>query len=131
MCPSRCLRYSKSDKLIVASIDEKESLQLLNVEERQALKDSEDLLIDNMLILDSTFETVSSLLQSYRSYCDDCADETQELGTDPKDLIMIALEDHQKEVLSNRRKIETLYKKVKGSIQLVSPVHLLAGLQGL
>lgn len=59
------LTYCKSDKLVVASIDEKDPLQLLNIGERQVLKDFEDLLIDNLLMLDSTLDTIASLIVNY------------------------------------------------------------------
>ena len=105
--------------MVVASIHEKDSLQILNVEERQALKDSEDLLIDNLLILDATFDTIASLLKNYQSYCHDCRKRSPEISTDDIDLVIVALEEHQREVSLSRRKIETLHRKVRGSIHLV------------
>ena len=105
---------------MVASIDERDSLQLPNVEERQVLKDIEDLLIDNLLILDSTFDTITSLLNNYQSFCEDQRGKAPETSVDTVDLITVALQEQQREVSSSKRKIETLRRKVKGSIQLVS-----------
>ena len=106
--------------MIVASIDEKDPLQLLNIEERQVLKDFEDLLIDVLLILDSTLDTIASLLKSYEKYCHTCKASVQDASVDDFDLIKIALQEQKIEVSSSKRKIETLHRKVQGSIQLVS-----------
>ena len=103
----------------MASINEKDPLQLLNIEERQVLKDFEDLLIDNMLILDSTRDTISSLLNNYLSYWHNSRHESRECEAGENDLIMIALQERMSEVSSSSRKIETLHRKVQGSIKLV------------
>ena len=93
---------------------------LLDIEERQALKDFEDLLIDNMLILDSTRDTISSLLNNYRSYWRNSRHESKDYDAHDDDLIIIALQERISEVSSSSRKIDTLHRKVQGSIKLVS-----------
>lgn len=103
----------------MASINEKDPLQLLNIEERQVLKDFEDLLIDNMLILDSTRDTISSLLNNYQSYWHNSQHESKKYVTGDNDLIIIALRERMSEVSSSSRKIDTLHRKVQGSIKLV------------
>ena len=103
----------------MASINEKDPLQLLNIEERQVLKDFEDLLIDNMLILESTRDTISSLLNNYQSYWHKSQHESREYDTMDDDLIIIALRERMNEVSSSSRKIVTLHRKVQGSIKLV------------
>ena len=113
------LIYCKSDKLIVASIDEKDPVDVLNIDERQTLKDFEDLLIDHLLILDSTAETIASLSRSYNSYCRACKPLSHDISVEDPDMIILTLQEQDREVLSSRRKIETLHKKVQGSIQLV------------
>ena len=109
----------KSEKLIVASIDEKDPLQLLNIEERQVLKDLEDLLIDILLILDSTLDTIASLLKNYEKYCHTCRESGQDASFTDSDLIKVALQRQEIEVRSSKRTINTLHRKVQGSIQLV------------
>ena len=103
----------------MASIDEKNPVQLLNFEERQILKDFEDLLIDNLLVLDTTLDTISSLLDNYQSYWRISRLQSREMQTDDVDLISVALQEQKSEVSSSRRKIETLHRKVQGSIKLV------------
>ena len=103
----------------MASINEKDPVQLLNIEERQVLKDFEDLLIDSMLVLDSTRDTISSLLNNYQSYRRNSQHESKDYDTGDDDLIIIALQDRISEVSSSSRKIDTLHRKVKGSIKLV------------
>ena len=106
--------------MIVASIIEKNPLQLLNIEERQVLKDFEDLLIDNLHILDSTLDTIDSLLKNYENYCNTRSASVHGASGTDLDLIKVALDEQKLEVRSSRLKIETLHRKVQGSIQLVS-----------
>lgn len=108
---------------MVASIDEKDPLQLLNIDEHQLLKDFEDVLIDSLLILDSTAETVASLLRNYHSYCRACRARSQDTNLEEPDMVTVALEEQEREVSSSRRKIETLLRKVQGSIQLVRRLY--------
>lgn len=106
--------------LIVASPDEKDRLPLLDMEERQFFKDFEDSLLDNLLILDSTSDTIASLLKNYEIYCHTCKASVQDVNVNDLDLIKVALQEQIVEISSSRRKIETLHRKVQGSIQLVS-----------
>ena len=104
----------------MASIDEKDPLRVADFEERQSLKDFEDRLIDILLIFDTTRDTITSLLDRYQEFCIDC-DSTSDGGDRMgSDFIFSALHDRQKDVLSNRNKVETLHKKVQGTINLVS-----------
>ncbi|KAL8688219.1 MAG: hypothetical protein Q9218_005818 [Villophora microphyllina] len=109
-----------SDKVLVASIDERDPLQLVNIDERQVLKDSEDSLIDNLLILDSTLDTITSLLSVYNRFCQDCGTQLENGYVDEVDLIEMALQEQHRVVSSYRKQIETLRMKVQGSIQLLS-----------
>lgn len=95
-------------------------MQLPNIEERQVLKDFEDLLIDNLHILDSTLDTIASLLKSYVNYCNTRRASVEDASVTNFDLIKVALEEQKLEVSCSRLKIETLHRKVQGSIQLVS-----------
>ena len=113
------LIFCKSDKLIVASIDEKYPVEVLKIDELQTLKDFEDLLIDHLLLLDSTAETIASLSESYYSYCRACKPLSHDSSVEDSDMIILTLQEQDREVLSSKRKIETLHKKVQGSFQLV------------
>lgn len=102
--------------MLVASIDEKD----LKVDEPQVLKDSEDRLIENLLILDSTLETITSLASVYNQFRQDCGTREENGYVDEVDLIEMGLQEQHREVGSYRRQIETLRMKVQGSIHLVS-----------
>lgn len=110
----------QSDKVLVASIDEKDPLRLIDVEERQRLKDFEDQLTDIVLVLDSTHDTITSLLEKYQQFCRD--NSSLETACNPSDFdpIESALQEKQRDVRSSRRKIETLHTKVRGTTDLVS-----------
>lgn len=101
--------------MLVASIDEKN----LSFDERQILKDSEDRLINNLLILHSTLETITSLVSVYNQFRRDCGTGEEDGCADKIDLIEMALQEQHREVGSYRRQMETLRMKVQGSIHLV------------
>ena len=94
-------------------------MQLLDVGERQVLKDFEDRIIDILLVLDSANSTISSLIDGHDHFVsanlygkrDNCSKEA--------DSIAVALREKQSEVVGDRAKVETLHKKVRGSIELV------------
>lgn len=101
----------------MASVDSKMLLQPLNLHDRQELKTYEDQLIDILVVLDSTLDTISSLKEKYREFC-------QEVEPFPAyqanvDAVNGALEEKQREVLLNRKKVEALQKKIQGTMNLV------------
>ena len=110
---------SKSDKLVVASIEEKDPVHVLNIDERQILKDFEDRLVDSMLILDTTADTIASLSRNYQSYCRACKTLSHDVTMEDPDTVLLTLQEQGREVESSKRNIETLHRKVQGSIQLV------------
>lgn len=110
----------KSDRVLVASIEEKDPLQALDVEGRQNLKEIEDELVDILLVLDATEATISSLLQNYTQFCVDTSSTSEKLSDDNFDHIDSALRERQRDVLSNRKNMETLHTKVQGTTNLVS-----------
>lgn len=116
----------QSDKVLVASLPEKGPLQLLTFEERQVLKDCEDTLIDVMLILESTLDTICSLASVYTSYSRDCLGRPKEIRADGLDMIDIALQEQYKGVSSYKKQVKALHRKVQGTIQLVSLLFLIS-----
>lgn len=112
--------WRQSDRVLVASIDEKDPLRLVDFEERQRLKDFEDRLIDILLIFDATRDTITSLLDRYQEFCMGC-DSTSDGGDGMEsDFLFCAFQERQKDVHSSRNKVKTLHKKVQGTTHLVS-----------
>ena len=103
----------------MASVDEKNSLRLLDVDERQNIKDLEDQIVDVLLALDSTNDTILSLLEKYRQFCQDTEGNLEDTKDRSFDLIDCAFRDKQREVHSSRKKVETLYTKLQGTTNLV------------
>ena len=103
----------------MASINEEDSLQVVNVEERQRLKDFEDRIIDIILVLDSTYDTVLSLCDRYNQYRQDVGDKAEGFGDNGFDYLDFALQEKQRDVESNRRKVQTLRTKVQSTTELV------------
>lgn len=103
---------------MVASVDSRNPLQLLDIQERQELKAFEDQLIDILVVLDSTSDTISSLREKYQEFCQEMKPsfEDQKKGVDT---ISRALEEKQREVLLNRKRVEALHTKIQGTMSLV------------
>ncbi len=108
--------------MLIASVDEKDTLWLPDFAERQNLKDFEDRLIDIVLIFDATCDTISSLLDRYKNFCTGCDSKRDGGDTMESDFIVCALQERQKDVHSNRNRVKTLHKKVQGTTNLVSKV---------
>lgn len=105
--------------MLVASIDEKDSALLLGVEERQKLKEMEDQLIDVLLVLEATRDTIKTLLENYQQYCRDTSHRLEDGFDEGYDPIDCALQERERDIDSNRRKVETLYTKIQGTTNLV------------
>jgi len=90
------------------------------VDERQILKDFEDAIIDMLLVLDSTTDTISSLLDNYKQFCLDIDVNPLETNGEEFDPVAFALREKHREVMFSRKKIETLQTKVQGMSNLVS-----------
>ena len=114
------LPYTQTDRVLVASIDEKDPLRFADFEERQRLKDFEDRLIDLLLIFDATHDTITSLLDRYKDFCIDY-DSTSDGGDmRESDFLVCAFQERQKDVCTSRNKVKTLHTKVQGTTSLVS-----------
>ena len=92
-------------------------MRLLDFQERQLLKDLEDELLDILLVFDSLYNTIQALLRHYNQFC--LASEV-ESKNDAFDYISDALSEKSEDVVLNRKKIQSLHTKVKGTIELVS-----------
>ena len=103
----------------MASIDGKHSLQVLDIQEHQLLKDLEDQVIDARLDLDSTADTISSVAEMYKQFCRDSPAISQDVNDDEFDLISFSLQEKQRDIIQNRKKFEALHVKVQGTVALV------------
>ncbi|MCJ1402112.1 hypothetical protein MMC11_005331 [Xylographa trunciseda] len=108
-----------SDAVLVADIDGKGDGLPLGVQSRQQLKDLEDQIIDFLLILDSTYDTVLAFGQKYEQYCHSANESSINLD-ESLDSIQLALQEKQREVELLQRKVKALHKKVNGTISLLS-----------
>lgn len=109
----------QSDEVLVASVDGKDPSQLLHVEERQHLKDLEDQILDVILVLDSTNDTILSLIENYQRFRQDpCVWKEPDDGV--CDTIDFAFQEKLRYVSSSRKKVQTLHAKLKSTIELLS-----------
>lgn len=108
------------------------------MQERQDLKDIEDQIVDILLVLDSTSDTISSVIEMYKQFCHDSSIPSageeaplsrkkfspgegisQSLKENEFDLISFSLHEKQRDVVQHRKKVETLHVKVQGTAKLV------------
>ena len=89
------------------------------VEEGQRLKELDDQILDVILVLDATNDTILSLLDNYRQFRQDSC-IWEEPGDGVQDAIEFALQEKLKDVSSSKKKVETLHAKLKSTIDLVS-----------
>ena len=113
------LTIMQSNRVLVADIGSTNSWQLLDVEERQKLKESEDQIIDILAVLTSTADTISSMIQNYNEFCQDFSAPLKSTSDIKLDLVHYALQEKLREVHLNQEKVKALHVKVQGTISLV------------
>ncbi|KAI4188619.1 MAG: hypothetical protein LQ346_005282 [Caloplaca aetnensis] len=101
-------RIAATDKVLIASIDDQDPLKLLDIEERQALKDFEDKVLDVLLALDSTTHTIETLTEKYNRLCQDQTFFGEEVGRGDYDCIAVALQEKGQEIVLTRTKLSSL-----------------------
>jgi hypothetical protein len=85
----------------------------INFADRQKLKVLEEKTLDAVVILESTIDTISQILDQLKMFSLRC-------GVDiTHDLILHNLQAKRGEAELTRKKVETLYKKVQGTASLV------------
>jgi hypothetical protein len=109
----------KADRVVLASVDGKGPIQVGEFEERQRLKQVEDKVLDVVMVLDSTLDTVSSLLEKYTELRRQNDAPFEDPSSSTQDSIVFALQEKRREVLLIRKKIDALHAKVQGTMQLV------------
>ncbi len=111
----------------MASIDDDSPIRITEFEERQRLKQMEDKILDLLIIMDSTLDTIDSLSQRYREFRSATTVAVERAPLLDGDSISFALAEKRRDVLLYRSKVEALRAKVKGTTNLVgSKIHLFA-----
>ncbi|MCJ1394648.1 hypothetical protein MMC18_007528 [Xylographa bjoerkii] len=108
-----------SDLVLVADIEDTGQGLPLEVKTRQQLKDLEDQIIDVLLILDSTHDTVVAFIDKYEQFCHIANNSFIDID-ESLDSIKLALHEKQREVKLLTRKMKAMHKKVEGATSLLS-----------
>jgi hypothetical protein len=109
--------------VILASIGEG-PIQVTDVVERQKLKQLEDILLDILVVLDSTLDTVSTLLEQYQTtFFRSDVGRTSNSPTTEDDIVVTLLEK-RRDILLFRTKVDAIRSKVQGTIAMASHWHL-------
>lgn len=110
----------QADRVIAASVDNNSLIRITEFTERQRLKQIEDNILDLLVVLDSTLDTVCSLIEKYNYGA------TQEVLGRPSgvvpddDAILRGLNEKRRDVLLYRSRVEAIRAKVQGTSNLVS-----------
>src|SRR6266498_1408898 len=88
----------QANRVVVASVDGK-GLILVEFEERQKLKQVEDKILDVKTVLDSTLDTVSSLIEKYTDLTKAEDVTFSEPTTPQRDFILFALQEKKREIV--------------------------------
>ena len=104
--------------MLVADVDGKGEGLPIEVQSRQQLKDLEDQIIDVLLILGSTYDTIMAFVRKYEEFCRIRNESAINLD-ESMDSIQLALQEKQREVEILQRKVKALHKKVNGTTSLV------------
>lgn len=103
----------------MAPVNEKDPVQPLGIQERQHLKAIEDEIMDTLLVLDSTSDTILSVSKMYKHFSHDSPATSHDVNDDEFDFISSSLNEKKLDVDHNRKKVETLHVKVQGIANLV------------
>ena len=105
---------------MVASATNKDTSAIkLDFEERQRIKQIEDYVLDIFVVLDSSQDTLSTILSKYKDF----VQLRESTPTEAEDPVMLALLEKDREIELCRQKLKTLHMKVKGTMQLVRSPH--------
>ncbi|KIX08662.1 uncharacterized protein Z518_03319 [Rhinocladiella mackenziei CBS 650.93] len=108
------------DRIMVSRIRSEEGVLLVDFADRRKLKHLEDKILDMIVMLDSTSNTLSSIQEKY------AARSTQQMlhGSDQcdlsDDLIVQTFKEQHERTLQLKSKAETLRVKLAGTIELIS-----------
>jgi hypothetical protein len=109
----------QADRVVMASIDDDSPIRITEFEERQRLKQVEDKILDLLIIMDSTLDTIDSLSHNYGELQLQSALAVQRAVVPNNDPISFALAEKRRDVLLYKSKVEALRWKVKGTTKLV------------
>lgn len=107
----------------MASTESDGPVRITDFEERQQLKLVEDRILDLLIIMESTLDTIDSLSRVYREFCSTTAAQHPDEDLNDNDLISFGLAEKRRGVLLYRRKIEALLSKLKSTTKLVSTLY--------
>ena len=113
----------KANRIIVSSVENDGLVPVADFDERQRLKQLEDDLVDVRLVLDSTLDTVESMLENYMELSStqhQTEDEIDAPTMAREDLIVRLLQEQRQDIRLLKTKVEALCAKVAGTTELVS-----------
>ena len=107
----------------MASIGSNGPIRITEFEERQQLKQVEDKILDLIIIMDSTLDTIDALSRAHQELCSLMAMQHPDRGPIKNHLISFGLAEKRRDILSYRSKIEALRSKIKSTTKLVSTIQ--------
>jgi hypothetical protein len=106
----------------MASVESNAPIRITELEERQQLKQVEDKILDLLIIMDSTLDTIDSLARVHQEVWSTVTTQNPDQRLPENDLVGFGLAEKRRDILVYRSKVEALRSKVKSTTKLVSTV---------
>lgn len=110
----------QSDRALLAMVEDNEDFKFLDYDQEQELKQVEDQIVDILVSLDSTLDTITALLNIYEHFNKTFRRDLEGSSIDDWDAIKLTFREKQQDIIYMKQKVEALSSKLQGTKALVS-----------
>jgi len=100
-------------------VEDNEDFKFLDYDQEQELKQVEDQIVDILVSLDSTLDTITALLNIYEHFNKTFGRDLEESSIDDWDAIKLTFREKQQDIIYMKQKVEALSSKLQGTKALV------------
>jgi hypothetical protein len=104
----------------MASVESDAPLRITEFVERQQLKQLDDKILDLLIVMDSTLDTIDSLTRVYQEVWSTVATQHPDRSPPENDPVSFGLAEKRRDILVYRSKFHALRSKVNSTTKLVS-----------
>ena len=100
-------------------VEDNEDFKFLDYDQEQELKQVEDQIVDILVSLDSTLDTITALLNIYEHFNKTFGRDLEESSVDDWDAIKLTFREKQQDIIYMKQKVEALCSKLQSTKALV------------
>ena len=100
-------------------VEDNEDFKFLDYDQEQELKQVEDQIVDILVSLDSTLDTITALLNIYEHFNKIFRRDLEGSSIDDWDAIKLTFQEKQQDIIYMKQKVEALSSKSQGTKALV------------